>query len=1827
MSWRKGMERPRRRRGFTMVEMLVVVAIIAILVGVSIPMIGSYQRTLTMTRLDHTAQEIYLTAQSRMTDRKNSGTIGLLSGTLLDASGGAEARSTHPLHQAGWEVRYLTQDTAGTLLPAGALESQVEEGSYIIYYEANSGSVMAVLYSDSPLVGEGGSFSDVEEAYDQIVGTTREDRMDDGHWVGWYDGSVVYTEEVIHLPTPQVTINNGEKLTAEITVSIPEGLLHSQITFEIEAEYQGCTGEIVVDTSNPNVHLTSEGDLLRCTVILDSLDYREYQFADWLYHWRMLDTVSVGEDVTVRAQTVGGEPVSGFTLQASDWAEASGNSLFAAYDQEHGVAEVSCGRHLQNLSVDISQLPSGAVTHVVQTGDIDFGNADVEDSWMALYADVWTFHPIRNPYITSFDGTVQEGGRAAKDGSRYTITGLNIYAPSVWTRRRDETLKLGLFEQFQGDAVINLHMEQINIVDAGSVEADTVIAGGFAGVLELREEGQMRLVRIKDAHLGTGLSVAGGLAGQLILGANSTVGESTPASEGEKITGIEGTGTGIADCSQAAGGVVGIVELRSGAVMQDVQGNNLMVSGHGAVGGVFGVVNTEQNAVMKSLSAYSMTVEGLGDYLGGLAGQIALGDGSRMEQVQAYGVGVKGYECQISGGVAGSLTLGQGGELHNVFARELSVAGRQLVGGVAGRITTGGSCIVQELYAEGVETHDEQRPDLLGECAGGVAAQITVGDNSTVESLWVRNSTVEAVKRSGGVAGDLVLEQGVTARSIWVEGVKTHEEDQLNHLPEYAGGVAAQLSIGPSSTVQDLWAKQATVDATKYAGGLAGTLTTGDSSKLADVWAEVVGLRGQEQVGGLAGMMTLGSGSTMGNVRVKDVAVDGAGSARGGLAGELRLGKNSKLENIWNVDGFTVTGAVDYVGGFAGRSWLEAGSALRLGQVLNFLLEGTADCVGGITGTLEMAQDSLVENMTMQSPNLGSQARCAGGFAGALTMGADSWVSTITVNAGQSPQRADYAGGLTGRLVMGQDAKLDSVFSKWFNHQTVKEAAGGIAGEAVLNGGAVENIHVEGMSVDAGAHIGGAFGLLATRGTVRMEGYYATAQQLCLNQAAQSVGGFAGTLTAQGVFNAQDLYIKDLMGNMAQSQGQDSGAGGLVGKMLTANGQTASITVKNAQAQGVSLVGAHNPDYSGGMVGYVAQGISLTGDGLCVFHTQDDQRKLKEFWDAQIVAEKSAGGLVGFTAGTLQLSGSYAATVIQAGERSGGLVGTAAGSRVDIVRSYGSSYLSTTGSDSWSGGLVGYANAGTRVKVDTSFASGAILDASKGAGLIGGGQCVVERLQYSYSAVYVHPDYFKGVVYSIADPTLLNPGNCTQVYALTLPEDLTVIKPDARCVQEVGAKELSAVNIPGMSLVQESHPYNLMGDLKLYPYPVVEWLPHYGDWYELQMYVSVGQVHVGLGQGTFVADAVVIEVPDIVAHHFTLTWERDKTVGPTLWWDNSFIRTENGIGLVTINCDRSAERTIFYKIEAFDEFNNKIGETEISVQVRKDNPELSWGSGLSQSLKDHGVLLYSGQHAIVPLELRYQGQIVTDYSDWDADVISTSKHFSGYVSEKGLEIDILPWEEEDPNQCHEHYVTVRMTNRTNGMSSLLTFRLTVAPEPKLELSTEQLEMLAGGSASVSAKVMAYSKWGVNWENTLQATVADSSVARIQGIWGGSVHFTSVAPGTTEATVSISYSKNLVEGITMTPKVVEKTLTIQVVQPAAYSQKLPEGEPADAPEETQGIEPAQDSGELDSIPTVSPALPVQEESGTSPLRRRRGEAGGAVRTTGGGRDEYGTEKTG
>ncbi len=363
-----------RKGGFTLSELLTVVAILAVLLAVAIPAVVSIRANLKMRELDDTAREIFLAAQNSLTSRKAAG--------VPLSAGDPDTEGT----KLYWLSSSDSEDMK-RLLSTGAIEGVAAGNHYMIWYDAASATVLEVYYAEDflPADVQTGKYSDSYSG-----GNAKEARREAK--IGYYSGKGAAQPDIKPLLPPTVVIENKEDLTAVIT--LPAGKVGEYaaagVTLTVTVDELGPDGKpagrryTFPETATKYSVTTGEAKL-----ILDSLTGGHFQDI-------CLD-ITPGANIRVTATLNG----NGY-LSSSAYDED--NSLFAKREtvkdgaEEKDVLSIACPRHLQNLERDVSGLPAEAGNnyYAVQTREI---------TWQA---DGPQFQPIGNLGLRGYDGNGNE---------------------------------------------------------------------------------------------------------------------------------------------------------------------------------------------------------------------------------------------------------------------------------------------------------------------------------------------------------------------------------------------------------------------------------------------------------------------------------------------------------------------------------------------------------------------------------------------------------------------------------------------------------------------------------------------------------------------------------------------------------------------------------------------------------------------------------------------------------------------------------------------------------------------------------------------------------------------------------------------------------------------------------------------------------------------------------------------------------------------------------------------------------------------------------------------------------------------------------------------------------------------------------------------------------------------------------------------------------------------------------------------------------------------------------------------------------------------------
>ena len=401
MNFSRDMKSLKNRRkgkaGFTMSELLIVVAIVIVLFAVAVLSLVTIQKNLRQKELDSKAEILYVAAQNRMSELRAGGYESLYQYDENKKNGVAKV-GLIPLDAPEEDAEdAITKDTlcyvvsadrvevgkaAASVLPESSVDAELWNNHWVIEYDPESGSVYGAFYSEEEITS--GDASTTLPTYLNRM-RVRQTRLHNGAKIGYYGGARVISGTTDTLK-PDISIDNREKLTATFYCNNPYA---DELTFNIK----------VSDGRNEYVKVVKYSELRQLnsktwyyTWVMDSLESEKTRFYNQTDH-----KLACGTDITV---TLSVESQNA-NVDGKSYTRKT-NSLFRyAEGTPAGTALIAYGRHLQNL--DEASHVSDTITGAVQVSDLSFADdtADNED-WYSFYGD--TFTPITNKNLKSYDG-------------------------------------------------------------------------------------------------------------------------------------------------------------------------------------------------------------------------------------------------------------------------------------------------------------------------------------------------------------------------------------------------------------------------------------------------------------------------------------------------------------------------------------------------------------------------------------------------------------------------------------------------------------------------------------------------------------------------------------------------------------------------------------------------------------------------------------------------------------------------------------------------------------------------------------------------------------------------------------------------------------------------------------------------------------------------------------------------------------------------------------------------------------------------------------------------------------------------------------------------------------------------------------------------------------------------------------------------------------------------------------------------------------------------------------------------------------------------------
>lgn len=555
------MRKNRKNSGFTMAELLIVIAILGVLFALAFVGVASHLRSMAKMEDDNYAKEIFIAAQNHLTMAKSQGYLGRVeSGTQEPKITIVNGDDTVTVSEPGVyyyaiesgspisSVASTSESILNLMLPFGSIDDTVRSGgSYIIRYHKEAGEVLDVFYwSETGRYPFTDFANDSANYYKDFMlkrGEENKNELQDYTYlkgnhsvIGWYGGEEAKKlASGAELNKPKLKVKNAEKLTVEVEdTNNGTGNLKLLIT----GVTSGACKEINVKAANG-----ADGYFPRCTasgnkytVTLDDITTPNMHFYDLFcdktkgYPGSDLgDTKGhffiPGENITIQAVAYNSSELTNVAYSS----KRTTNSLFASAQTKFGksTASITNIRHLENLDPKLSNLNYGEKAAPANAKQIDFETAvqPADLSW-SEFCSVIAPSSTLQLYKYNKDGTTDEAAlKITKSDCYYPVTLVSVKSydgknHSVFDVKTDfedtaDATGAGLFGKLSGAKTIkNLKLVNFNITGTGD-------AGTLAGKIETVESKEpeiFNVVAISTSADGTKTNVksSGGNAGGLI---------------------------------------------------------------------------------------------------------------------------------------------------------------------------------------------------------------------------------------------------------------------------------------------------------------------------------------------------------------------------------------------------------------------------------------------------------------------------------------------------------------------------------------------------------------------------------------------------------------------------------------------------------------------------------------------------------------------------------------------------------------------------------------------------------------------------------------------------------------------------------------------------------------------------------------------------------------------------------------------------------------------------------------------------------------------------------------------------------------------------------------------------------------------------------------------------------------------------------------------------------------------------------------------------------------------------------------------------------------
>ena len=649
------MNKKRNNLGFTLAELLIVVAIITVLGGVSFIAVQNYQRDMALLERDAIAKEIFIAAQNHLTMADSQGYMGVEMDKPAYETTIKRSEETIKVYVAAYGGTMT--DPLDVMLPFGAIDETVRAGGrYVIRYQTNPARVLDVFYWTPGTSRFDGTASYDENMLDLGAESARNNRKNNKPIIGWYGGEGVEAGGEYRIVAPKLEVVNAETLYVKITdtnsdYTDTETNALARMKLIIKGVTSNAMLSVSLNSSDINTRLEYDNVNKVYTYVLDDITKANTHFADLVSE---TDSAFLpGEDIVVQAVAYSNERLSNIAYSA----EYTTNSLFGDLEEVKTTGEggtetvthtamIGNMRHLENLDPSVSNLDNLNETDSLQPKNVlkiaaarqlvdlaapaDPDDTDAKDlSWAGFktatggtkvfeYKDTVgaeSFHPVTPGYALDYQG------------QGHSIEGIIVKTAAG---------NAGLFGALsEGSSVSDLALIDFDIAGANA----GALAGTMTGTAVTNVAAYNTAAGLTATVTGTG--DVGGLVGTMSGGSvEKSAAALVVRSTGGNAGGLIGSASGSATLTASyAGG-----HTNQGAYYNDDKTPIYNVTAAESAGGLIG--SAGDTAITHSYSTCSAT----GATAGGLAGTAA----GNIEKCYAAGLVSASTEDGKQGAFAGT---------------------------------------------------------------------------------------------------------------------------------------------------------------------------------------------------------------------------------------------------------------------------------------------------------------------------------------------------------------------------------------------------------------------------------------------------------------------------------------------------------------------------------------------------------------------------------------------------------------------------------------------------------------------------------------------------------------------------------------------------------------------------------------------------------------------------------------------------------------------------------------------------------------------------------------------------------------------------------------------------------------------------------------------------------------------------------------------------------------------------------------------------------------------------------------------------------------------